>query len=74
MTVAVKPPLIAGNWKMHGTIPEARDLVAAILRGLSGLEGARLLLLPPFSALAEVAGLLRGTGIEVGGQDLFWED
>jgi triosephosphate isomerase len=69
-----KPPLVAGNWKMHVTIPEARDLVAAILRALPGLAGARLLLLPPFTALAEVAGLVEGTGVEVGGQDIFWED
>lgn len=69
-----KAPLVAGNWKMHLTIPEARDLVAAILQALPGLAGARLLLLPAFTALAEVAGLVRGTGVEVGGQDIFWED
>ncbi|MGA2531745.1 MAG: triose-phosphate isomerase [Candidatus Aminicenantales bacterium] len=69
-----KPPLVAGNWKMHMTIPEAGDLVAAILQALPGLAGARLLLLPPFTALAEVAGLVGGTDIEVGGQDVFWED
>jgi len=69
-----KCPLIAGNWKMHGTLPEARDLVAAILRALPGLGGARLLLLPPFTVLAEVAKLIGGTSVELGGQDLFWED
>ncbi len=74
MTASPKPPLVAGNWKMHLTIPEARDLVSAILKALPGLRGARLLVLPPFTALAEIAGLVRGTGIEVGGQDLFWED
>ncbi len=74
MAVSPKPPFVAGNWKMHSTIPEARDLVAAILQGLPGLSGARLLLLPPFTALAEVAGLLKGTGVALGAQDLFWED
>jgi len=74
MAASPKPPLVAGNWKMHLTIPEARGLVAAILQALPGLGMAHLLLLPPFTALVEVAGLVVGTGVEVGGQDLFWED
>jgi len=74
MVASPKPPLIAGNWKMHMTLPEARDLVAAILQALPGLGGTRLLLLPPFTALAEVAELVGGTNVEVGGQDIFWED
>jgi triosephosphate isomerase len=67
-------PFIAGNWKMHLTIPEARALAGDILRAAPGLEGAALLLFPPFTVLSEVARLVTGTGIELGGQDLFWED
>jgi triosephosphate isomerase len=74
MTGPHKSPLVAGNWKMHMTIPEARDLVTAILRALPGLGEARLLVMPPFTALSEVARLLQGTGVGLGGQDLFWED
>jgi triosephosphate isomerase len=69
-----KTPLVAGNWKMHMTIPEARDLVSAVLRAAPGVAGADLLVIPPFTALNEVSRLLEGTGIELGGQDLFWEE
>jgi triosephosphate isomerase len=69
-----KRPQISGNWKMNLTIPEARDLVSGILRAEAGLRDAALMLIPPFTALSEVARLVAGTGIELGGQDLFWED
>src|SRR5512135_2297129 len=67
-------PLVAGNWKMHLTVPEARALVSGILGSAPGPDGAEILVIPPFTALTEVAKLLRGTGVGLGGQDLHWED
>lgn len=69
-----KRPLIAGNWKMHGTLAEARALAKAVAAAAPGLAGADLLLIPPFTAVAEVGKLLEGTGVKLGAQDLFWED
>ena len=60
------PPLIAGNWKMNGLRAEAAVLAAA-LRG--GAPGCDLLVCPPTTVLAEVARLLRGSAVMVGGQD-----
>ncbi len=60
------PPLIAGNWKMNGLRAEAAALAAA-LRG--GAPGCDLLVCPPTTVLAEVARLLRGSAVMVGGQD-----
>jgi triosephosphate isomerase len=74
MSEAGKRPLIAGNWKMHMTIPEARELVRGILRAAPEVGGASLVVIPPFTSLSEVAGLLRGTDLKLGGQDLFWEE
>jgi triosephosphate isomerase len=74
MKEARQRPLIAGNWKMHMTLAEARGLVASILKAAEEVSGASLLVFPPFTALDEVARLLRGTGIGLGGQDLFWEE
>jgi triosephosphate isomerase len=69
-----KKPLIAGNWKMHMTIPEARELVRGVLEAAPGVAGADLLVIPPFTALSEVAGILRGGRVKLGGQDLYWEE
>ena len=62
------PQLIAGNWKMHKTRAEAVAL-AASLRAAPIPPGARLLVCPPFTALAAVAEALAGSAIAVGGQD-----
>jgi len=67
-------PLIAGNWKMHMTVPGARTLVSGILGAAPRPDESALLVIPPFTALTEVARLLRGTCVGLGGQDLYWED
>ncbi|MFH1039323.1 MAG: triose-phosphate isomerase [PVC group bacterium] len=67
-------PLIAGNWKLHKTIPEALELAGALKRDLAACTGADLLVCPPFVDLKPVADLLQGSSIALGGQDLFWED
>ena len=74
MTDARKRPFIAGNWKMHGTLPEARELAGKVVAAAPGLAGADVLLIPPFPLLHEVGKLVSGTGVKLGAQDLFWED
>ena len=61
------PQLIAGNWKMHKSRAEAVVLAAALRAAPAG--AGRLLVCPPFTALAEVAAALAGSAIAVGGQD-----
>jgi triosephosphate isomerase len=65
--------LIAGNWKMHKTVREARDLAAALRGILDDAAGADVVVCPPFTALAEVGKALAGSRIELGAQDLHWE-
>ncbi|TMJ07743.1 MAG: triose-phosphate isomerase [Bacillati bacterium ANGP1] len=65
-------PLVAGNWKMYKTVPEARDLTTALVR--SDLPAAvEVAVCPPFTALAEVGRVLDGSAIRLGAQDMFWE-
>jgi len=67
MTPGVRP-LIAGNWKMHGTLGEALSLAAAVQAGAAGLT-ATLVVCPPALHVAPVAAVLRGGVVAVGGQD-----
>jgi len=71
---SLKKPVIAGNWKMHKTIAEARNLASEIARKAVDLKEATLILIPPFTAISEVRKALEGTEIMVGAQDVFWED
>ncbi len=72
----MRTPIIAGNWKMNKTIAEARALVDAMRDDLTRLAATgkvQIVLCPPFTALAQVSSLVKGTPIQVGGQNLFWE-
>lgn len=66
--MALPRPIVFGNWKMHGLRADATALADGLASGL-GKPGATLGVFPPFTVLAEVAGLLRDSGILIGGQD-----
>jgi triosephosphate isomerase (TIM) len=66
-------PLIAGNWKMHKTLVEAKTLAQEICAGMQIIPKAEIVLAPPFTALAAVAQVLAGTKVKLSAQDTFWE-
>ncbi len=70
----MRKPIIAGNWKMHTTVEEALELVKAMLPGLQAVPQVESVVCPPFVSLHPLAGLLRGTGIGLGAQNMFWEE
>ncbi len=65
----MRRPLIAGNWKLHKTIPEALELVAALKSEIGDLDDVDLVVAPPFTALAPVAEALAGSRIFVAAQN-----
>ena len=69
----MKPPLVVGNWKMHGTESEAIRLVRQIRMGVKAIHGVEIVLAPPFTALAAVHKLLRGSRLQLAAQDVHWE-
>jgi triosephosphate isomerase (TIM) len=66
-------PVIAGNWKMHKTLDEARALAQAVKSGSDGVTHCRVVLAPPFTALSEVAGIVRDTPLILAAQNAHWE-
>jgi len=65
---------ICGNWKMHKTQAEARELVRALAPLLAPLAGkVQVAVAPPFTALSAAAEALRGSPLELGAQDVHWE-
>lgn len=65
----MRTPISVGNWKMHATNAEAEQL-AESLAGLSEVDGVTTVVAPGFLQLARVAERLRGSGIEVAGQNM----
>ena len=67
-------PLLAGNWKMHGTIPEAVQLAKAVVDGVRDVTDRDVLVAPSFPALAPVAACLPGSRVLLSAQNMHWED
>jgi len=62
--------IIAGNWKLFGTVAETENLCRGLLNGNSRSERAEVLVCPPFTSLATASSLLADSHIAVGGQDM----
>ncbi|MGE5577858.1 MAG: triose-phosphate isomerase [Syntrophothermus sp.] len=69
----MRKPIIAGNWKMFKTVPEALDLVESLKPALAGEDKVEIVLCPPFTALYAIKEALQGANMALGAQDLFWE-
>jgi triosephosphate isomerase len=67
-------PLIAGNWKMNTTLSEAIELVKKMRPGLDGIEGVEKVVCPPFTSLAAIKGLIEGSSIKLGAQNIYFEE
>ncbi len=63
-------PLVAANWKMNGTLESIRPLTASILAGLKADCDAEVVLCPPAIYLDEISGLLAGSKIFLGAQNV----
>jgi triosephosphate isomerase (TIM) len=68
--VTQRTPLIAGNWKMNGTVEEAEDIVQGLLPRVSSVDGVDVAVCVPFTALQAVLDSTRGSRVEVLAQNM----
>ena len=66
--------LIAGNWKMNRTIPEAVELAEAVVAKCRPSEGLAVAVCPPAVCLEPVGRSLEGSGIGLGAQNMHREE
>ncbi len=66
----MRQPLVAGNWKMHGSRAENASLVSGLLDLLQPGKRAEILLCPPFPYLMETSRLLKDSGVSLGAQSV----
>ncbi|MEW6050182.1 MAG: triose-phosphate isomerase [Candidatus Zixiibacteriota bacterium] len=62
--------VIAGNWKMNGTVAETEVLIKALLSRPSARDSVTVVVCPPFTSLGTAANLLRNSRIALGAQDM----
>ena len=66
----MRKPLVAGNWKMHGSRSENAQRVRSLLDLLRPDARAEVLLCPPFVYLWETERMLKDTDVALGAQSL----
>ncbi|MDE0063817.1 MAG: triose-phosphate isomerase [Gammaproteobacteria bacterium] len=68
----MRRPIVAGNWKMHGSMERVDRFCTALSRAPAG-DGVEVLLFPPVGYLQGFAAGLKSTCVELGAQDLHVE-
>ncbi|RTZ74977.1 MAG: triose-phosphate isomerase [Gammaproteobacteria bacterium] len=66
----MRQPLVAGNWKMNGSLASVRELLAGLKEGIGDVKVAEVAVCPPAIYIPETQAQLAGTPISWGGQDL----
>ena len=67
-------PIIAGNWKMNTLRTDAIGLARAIRERSDGVAGVEKIVCPPFVFLHDVRAAVEGSTIELGAQNVYWEE
>jgi L-erythrulose 1-phosphate isomerase len=70
----MKASWIGTSWKMNKTRDQARAYAKVLKDSAAALAGARTFVIPPYTAIADVAFILAGTGVQIGAQNMHWAE
>jgi triosephosphate isomerase len=71
----MRTKIIAGNWKMNKDLNESAELINGLKSKLATLpKGVETIVCPPFTSLEFAKKLLEGSTIELGAQNMYYED
>lgn len=66
----MRRPVVAGNWKMHGSRAANEALLAELSERLDATGQTEVVVFPPYVYLADAVRSLDGGGVAVGAQDV----
>ena len=66
----MRQKLVAGNWKMFGSLKSNLSLLQDVAAGVAGLSGMSVAVCVPFPYLAQAQSVLTGTSVFWGAQNL----
>lgn len=72
--MSTRKPLIAANWKMYKTPSQSSEFVTAFLPLVQNHTRDEIVLCPPFIDIAVVVAATRGSDVQVGGQNMYWQE
>ncbi len=66
-------PLIAANWKMHGTVASVQAYLETLVGRVSA-AGPEVVVCPPFTLLPAAVLVATGSEVAIGAQNCHWEE
>ena|SRR3989338_4264165 len=66
--------LVAANWKMNKTVKEAIPFIKEFINLIKNSKNAEIVICPPFTALQAVCDELKGSTIQLGAQNMHFEN
>jgi triosephosphate isomerase len=66
----MRQTLVAGNWKLNGSLNSIKQLIAGITAGAAATGNTQIAVCPPFVYIPLVAELLTGSKVDWGSQDI----
>jgi len=66
----MRRPLVAGNWKLHGTRARAAEWVSGAMRLADGADAFECVVCPPFVYLSQAVEQAAGSRLDIGAQDV----
>ena len=70
----MRKPIVAGNWKMNLKLSQAKEMVEELLSFGNCPESVEAILIPNYLCLPLLSEKLKGTGYELGAQNMSSED
>lgn len=70
----MRTPLIAANWKMNNTVSESTRFADGFLPLVHDVKEVDMVICPPFTSLFPLQEKLSPTRVNLGAQDIFWEE
>jgi len=69
----MRQPLVAGNWKMNGSLASVPELLSGIKAGIGEIEKCEVAVCPPYVFIPMAQAELSGTAVPWGAQNLSTE-
>jgi triosephosphate isomerase len=69
----MRTPLVAGNWKMNGSRDSVAALIDAIVTEAAAVDGAEVLVCPPYVYISQVLAAIGDAPVALGAQNLYAE-
>ncbi|MHA1914237.1 MAG: triose-phosphate isomerase [Promethearchaeota archaeon] len=71
----MRKPIVGGNWKMNrGTPRESGEMLDELIPLVEKIQNVDIVIAPPFTSLLSAHQLLKDTNLELGAQNMYFEE